>query len=215
MRSSSSAAISWGGPVSDAGPVRAFLALPPDPMWGESARGLVDALRPASPEAAWTKPSGWHMTLKFLGEAARRELEEFAGEGGRAAASIAPGVLRSAGAAVFPERGPARVLAVGFTGSEALVGVERLVSVAESAARRLGLEAENRVFRPHVTLARLKSRWTAPEVERFRTITSDWTFPPWQTRTCVLYGSRLGPNGAVHTPLAEWTLGGGKRGTTA
>lgn len=183
-------------------------------MWGESARGLVGAVRPESPEAAWTRPDAWHMTLKFLGESPRAVLEEFAHEIAAAAAATAPGELQAAGAAIFPERGTPRVLAVGFTGA-ALEGVERLAAAAESAARRLRLAEEQRPFHPHVTLARLRSRWPADAIERFRAAAAGWTFPPWQTRTCVLYASRLGPKGAAHTPLAEWTLGGGKRGTTA
>ena len=48
--------------------MRAFLALPPDPAWTESARGLVAGLQPRLPPASWTRPEAWHLTLKFLGE---------------------------------------------------------------------------------------------------------------------------------------------------
>ena len=193
--------------MTEAETVRAFLALPPDPEWGASARGLVEELRPVSPPASWTRPSSWHLTLKFLGQATREALLAFAEAIATPASEAAPGELPSGGPAVFPSRGPARVLAAGFAASPALSALEGLAAAAEASSRRLGLEREERPFRPHVTLARLRAKWPASAVERFRGTTAAWPLPPWKARRCVLYASRLGPGGAVHTELAEWPLG--------
>lgn len=194
--------------MSDTVTVRAFLALPPDPEWGESALGIVSELRAASPPASWTKPSSWHLTLKFLGQATRDALASFSDAMARPAAETAEGDLPPGGAAVFPARGPARVLALGFAPSPALSALERLAAAAETASRRLGLEPEERPFRPHVTLARLREKWPAAAVERFRTVAASTSLPAWKARRCVLYASRLGPQGAVHTELAAWRFGG-------
>jgi 2'-5' RNA ligase len=188
--------------------VRAFFALPPDPEWGESALSLVEALRPVSPPASWTKPSSWHLTLKFLGQATREALASFAEAMRGAASEASGGVLPSGGPAVFPGRGPARVLGVGFAPSAALSSVERLAARAEREARLLGLESEDRPFRPHVTLARLRARWPAAAVERFRSTVAAWPLPGWRMQRCVLYASRLGPAGATHTEIAHWPLKG-------
>jgi 2'-5' RNA ligase len=66
-----------------------------------------------------------------------------------------------------------------------------------------GVAREERAFRPHITLARLRRphdarRWLHEERARF-------------SGTCVLtsltlYRSDLGREGAVHTPLARFTL---------
>lgn len=195
--------------------LRAFLAIPRDPMWVESARNLVETLRPALPEAAWTRPSAWHLTVKFLGNASPRALDAFAEAVAPEAAKVVPGELRAREAVVFPKRGPARVLAIGFSESEAIAGLDRLFAAADKEARRLGLEKEDRPFHPHVTLARIKSRWPPDAVERFRQEVAAWSFPPWHGRACVLYTSRLEPAGAVHTPVAEWSFTGGARGVPA
>ena len=187
--------------------VRAFVALPPDPEWGESALSLVEALRPTSPPASWTRPSSWHLTLKFLGQATRDALASFAEAMRRAASECAGGVLSPGGPAVFPARGPARVLGAAFASSGALSSVERLAACAEAEARALGLEREERPFRPHVTLARLRRRWPAAAVERFRSTVEAWPLPRWHAQRCVLYASHLGPSGAVHTEIAAWPLG--------
>lgn len=195
----------------DADGVRAFLAIPADPGWSEAASGLVSELRPQSPPASWTRPSAWHLTVKFLGTASRDALEAFGRAIGSAAGSLAPGELSSAGAAVFPASGPPRVLAVGFAPGPALESVRSLASAAESEARRAGLEREDRPYRPHVTLARLKnrkSRWPREAVERFREAAASAPFPGFPVRSCVLYASRLDPAGAVHTALAEWPFAG-------
>ncbi|HEY6148205.1 MAG TPA: RNA 2',3'-cyclic phosphodiesterase [Thermoanaerobaculia bacterium] len=194
--------------MGDAGTIRAFLALPPDPEWGESALGIVSELRAASPPASWTKPSSWHLTLKFLGQATRDALASFSDAMARPAAETAQGELPPGGAAVFPPRGPARVLALGFAPSPALSALEKLAAAAETASRRLGLEREDRPFRPHVTLARVRERWPAAAVERFRTAATSRSLPAWKAHRCVLYASRLGPAGAVHTELAAWPFAG-------
>ena len=43
--------------MSDAVRLRAFLAVPSDGMWVESARGLQARLKDTLPQASWTKPS--------------------------------------------------------------------------------------------------------------------------------------------------------------
>jgi 2'-5' RNA ligase len=195
--------------------VRAFLALPRDRMWVESARGLVERLRSTHPKASWTKPESWHLTLKFLGDIPRSALETFGEKIASACAEVVAGEIIAGGPVVFPPQGEARVLGVGFTSNEALDSLARIAQEADRAAEGLGVAPEKREFRPHVTLARLRDRWPAEAIASFRETAGSWTFPPWQARSCVLYESRLDPAGALHTPLAEWSFTGGPRGVRA
>jgi RNA 2',3'-cyclic 3'-phosphodiesterase len=197
------------------GEIRAFLAIPSDGLWVESARGLLARLRETSPRASWTKPSSWHLTLKFFEKISTEVARAFAAELSPVAAGVVPGEIPAGGASVFPHRGPARVLAVGFASSPAAEEVSRLAREAEVIARRLGFEGERRPFQPHVTLARLRSPWPPAKVEAFRQEVEAWPFPPWHARSCVLYESRLQGDGAVHTPLDEWSFAGGPRGVRA
>ena len=197
------------------GDIRAFLAIPTDGLWVESARGLVARLQESSPRASWTKPSAWHLTLKFFEKISPETARAFAAELSPIAAGVVPGDITTDGAAVFPERGPARVLAVGFAASPAAEEISRLAREAETLARKLGLEAERRPFHPHVTLARLRAPWPPRKIESFRQEVQAWPFPAWHVRSCVLYESRLEREGAVHTPLEEWSFAGGPRGVRA
>ena len=195
--------------------LRAFVAVPRDPFWSESARQFVETLRPVSPDAAWTRPAAWHLTLKFLGDASADALETFAHALSPAVTALPPGTLRVEGATVFPPRGAARVLGLGFARARTLEDLEALAFAAEREARSLGLQREERAFHPHVTLARVRSPWPREAVDRFRRAAAEWKFPDFPVRASVLYRSRLAPGGAVHTPIAEWPFGATGAGATA
>lgn len=187
---------------------RAFFAIPPDAGWVESGRRLLARLRPDLPEASWTRPESWHVTLKFLGDVSRDRLAAFAAAIGEAAARLAAPALATAGAAVFPPRGPARVLAVGFEAEGGSETLSALALAAERTARELGLAPERRAFRPHVTFARLRRPWPGAAIARYRREVGGWAFPAWRVRSCVLYESRLAPDGAQHTAIGHWELSG-------
>jgi 2'-5' RNA ligase len=187
--------------------VRAFLAIPPDPSWSASARALLDRLRPQLPPASWTRPESWHVTLKFLGEVSRDSLSAFAAAIGGEARRLSEALLSTNEALILPPRGPARVLGVGFGRDPGSGAVWELAREAECAARELGLEVENREFRPHVTFARLRRPWPSEAIARFRVEADAWAFPRWPVPSCVLCESHLAREGAVHTPVARWALG--------
>ena len=184
--------------------VRAFLAVPPDPDWAESVQTLVSRLRPSLPGASWTRPPSWHLTLKFLGEVPQETLDAFLEAFATRVSERAPGELAASGPLVLPPRGPARVLAVAFSETAGLEEIRRLAADAESAGRIAGAQREDRPFRPHVTLARVRPPWGPREVASYEREVGSWKFPAWPVRGCVLYSSRLSPDGAVHTPLAQW-----------
>jgi len=184
--------------------VRAFLAVPGDPAWIESARRLSQDLQLRLPKASWTRPEAWHLTVRFLGEITEDAAARFAERLGAAAAEIAPGDLPTAGPALFPSPERLRTIGVAF---EAAAADERLGNVfraAEEAARAIGCPAEARPFRPHVTLARLRAPWPRAAVDEAAAAVGGWPFPGWHVGSVVLYRSRLDPAGAVHTPVAEW-----------
>jgi len=195
--------------------MRAFLAVPSDAMWVESARGLVARLREGFPRASWTKPDSWHLTLKFLGDIDDDAATRFAEGIGAAALETVTGEIHAGPAAIFPERGRPRMLGVGFSPSPGRESVEQVARHAEATAGRIGVSGEGRLFHPHVTFARIREPWPAEAVERYRHEVESWPFPTWLARSCVLFDSRLDPEGAVHTPVREWTFQGGPRGVRA
>jgi 2'-5' RNA ligase len=181
--------------------MRAFLALRADPEWVDSCRGLVDTLRPVSPPAAWTRPESWHLTLRFFAEISPAAADAFARDVEPLVKESEGGALEAGGAVAFPGPRHPRVLGIGFREGPGLTSLAAIARGAEEAARRSGASPESRPFRAHVTLARLRTPWPSPAVEHFLQTVRDRAFPSWALRACVLFESRLGPSGAVHTPL--------------
>jgi 2'-5' RNA ligase len=186
--------------------VRAFLAVPPDPAWSARAFELAGRLRPHLPPASWTRPETWHLTLRFFAEIPAEAAERCADETFRTAEGVPGSELPPAGSLVFPSRGRARVLALGFAASPGIAALEALAAAAEAAARRIGLSPDERGYHPHVTLARIRSPWPHAAVERFRREAEAWPLPPFHVSAIVLYESRLGPAGATHIPLRTFAL---------
>ena len=127
---------------------RLFVAVP----LTEQARQEIVARLPVLP-GRLVPPPNWHFTLRFLGDtdgATRdRLIDELrnADLGSRFSISFE-------GLGAFPRANRARILWLGVDDGEG-----RLVSVAESvesAARRAGLPAEERPFKPHLTLSRIE-----------------------------------------------------------
>jgi 2'-5' RNA ligase len=173
----------------------------------ESAGALASKLRASLPAASWTRPEGWHLTLVFLGDVALGQAEKISEACAGIAGAASSGELRADHATVFPPRGRARVLGIGFAAGSALEAVGELARALAAAARHAGVEVERREYHAHVTLARLRHCWPDRDVEDFRTAVAAWSFPPYPARELVLFESRLLPSGAVHTARGRWSLG--------
>jgi 2'-5' RNA ligase len=152
------------------------------------------------------------LTVRFLGEITEAAAERFSEAIAPAAAALLETELPVAGPVVVPSRGRPRVLGMGFGAAQALGEVAR---ASEEAARAIGCAPEERPFRPHVTLARLRGPWPTAAVEEYCESARAWASPAWRVRSVVLYRSRLDAAGAVHTPVREWTAAGAVAGARA
>lgn len=91
-------------------------------------------LRPELPEASWTRPESWHLTLCFLGEISEAQAAGFCADLGPRAERAPEGDLQASGAVVFPPRGAARVLGVGFAATPFTAALGELAGVAARLA---------------------------------------------------------------------------------
>ncbi len=190
--------------------MRAFAAIP----FGEEEREILESLQrslaamPALADFRWARAGGVHLTLRFLGEIEEARAEA-AAEALRLAGKDAPAFevpLERFG--VFPHlKRPGALWAGPQEAPAPLAALEARLSRHLAEA---GFPAEDRPFRPHMTLARRRSRDRPPaglegelEVAERR-----WLSPPplLRAREAVLLRSELGPGGAVHTTLAKVAL---------
>jgi 2'-5' RNA ligase len=126
--------------------IRLFAALSIPPEIGEDLVGRQQVL----PGARWRPLESLHITLRFFGAIAEPiadDLDAALAEVGRG-----PLTLSLAGSGAFGNGGGVRAIWVGVAENPAL---NRLARRCEIAARRVGLPADKRAYRPHVTLAYL------------------------------------------------------------
>ncbi|NHC46910.1 RNA 2',3'-cyclic phosphodiesterase [Motilibacter aurantiacus] len=183
--------------------MRLFVALPLPPEVLAQLDAALVAVRADHPEPRWVPAQRWHLTLAFLGEVEERAVPELGERLARAAARRGPLELALAGAGRFGSG----VLWVGLTGE---VGrLSRLAEAIAAAARRTGIEVEDRRFRPHLTVARGRAAAGRPaDLRPAAAALAAYEGPGFRAGHVALVRSVLGPQPA-YTELAAWPLGAG------
>ncbi len=105
-----------------------------------------------------------HLTLKFLGDTEEGLVPEIVTAMREAASGVPPFEIRVRGTGAFPSLGRMKVIWVGVEGAEPLA---RIAAALEASMEPLGFRRENRAWKAHVTLARVKG---SRDLEQARTI---------------------------------------------
>lgn len=176
---------------------RIFVAIPLD----AHVRNALDAWpKPDIPTARWVRKEQYHITLKFLGDVTPPQVESV----GAAVRQIAsewsgPIQLGVEGIGAFPNVKRARIVWAGLVGDiQGLAGLQRRV---EDALATEGFEREERAFRPHITLARIKVPQPLPRFEG-----PSRSFGRWTAQCIQVMESVLHPEGARYSVRVEAPL---------
>jgi 2'-5' RNA ligase len=181
--------------------MRLFVAVVPPP---DVVEALAAAVGSRDESLRWVPPEQWHLTLVFCGDVEERRVPELSERLGRAAARTSPFPVRLAGVGTFPNQAArARVLWTGLTGDT--TSLSRLAERCSAAARRTGIEVEDRPFRPHLTLAR--ARRDVADAREVVSRLSAYDGRPWTVSSIRLVHSMLGAR-VRHETLAEPVLSG-------
>ena len=177
--------------------MRLFTAIDiPQPVLSKLS-ALLDLLRPAA-KLRWSPAENLHVTTKFIGEWPENKL----GEMHNALAAVAmpaAAILTVRGLGWFPNPHSPRVFWVGVDAGGEL---NALAQAIDRAVTRLGVPAEERPFRPHLTLARLKHRNGLDAVRRVVAGLDSTDFGSFQASSFFLYLSAAGK----YTRLREFSF---------
>jgi RNA 2',3'-cyclic 3'-phosphodiesterase len=185
--------------------IRSFLALdPPEEILREIGR-IQDRLRKLiHGDIRWVRPESIHLTLKFFGDIPESDVANISAVAGKAAASVGQFEFGIGGAGVFPDMKRPRIVWLGMNGD-----VARFVAFQKELERALeetGFSREERPFRPHLTLARIKSaQGLTGLAEAFKKV--DPSTERFTATGLNLFKSDLTPHGAIYTRLAEYPFG--------
>ncbi len=134
-----------------------------------------------------------HLTLNFIGEVNAMHFRKLCEE--CMAVTTTPFSIQLQGIGTFPPKGPPRILWVGVPPCLPLLQLQQLL---KKKLLTTGIRQEERKFRPHITLARIK-HCSQKDLSTFCKAHAELTFPPFTVTTYHLYSSRLSRAGAAHT----------------
>lgn len=143
--------------------MRCFIALNPTQEERAALHGALDPIRQHDLPVRWAPADSLHLTLKFLGDVEGGEVRRIEGVLRDAAERHGPMELELSGFGAFPSLRRASVLWVGVVPNAALSALQQQV---ELACSRLGYAREQRPYRPHITVARLRTGARTPDIER-------------------------------------------------
>jgi RNA 2',3'-cyclic 3'-phosphodiesterase len=165
----------------------------------------LDAVK-ASRAVRWAASTQMHLTLRFIGE-----VDDALGA--RVADALAPPLPVSAFSlalgrpGVFPGPSRPRVIWIGL--AEGIDGAAASHDAVEARLQTIGLEPEERPFRAHVTLGRVREI-RPPQAAALREAMDRLRIDPAPATVthATLYRSHLSPKGARYEPLVRTMLAG-------
>ena len=191
----------------DEGKIRSFLALdPPGEILVEIAAIQSRLRKLIQGDIRWVRPEGIHLTLKFFGDIPEDDVDKIAATVEKAAGKESPFALAIGGAGVFPDPHRPSVLWLGMDGD-----VERLQGFQKGLDRellRIGFPREERPFRPHLTLGRIRNPKGLIGLARELEKGEEYRAGRFVASGLSLMQSDLTPKGAVYTKLKWFPFAG-------
>jgi 2'-5' RNA ligase len=184
---------------------RLFVGIPIEPS--ESLEAAVKRTRISADrkgmEFYWSPPSNYHVTLFFLGATETERIPELEGLLAKIAAGSAPVKTSLKGMGGFPDLHHLRVLYVGIRKSRTMAVLQEKLA-AELLAHGFGKEDE-RDFRPHLTIGRLRKNRSALDLvsPHVRTSFGDSVAYEFTLFESVVHGGH-----PVYLPLSQHALTG-------
>ena len=167
---------------------------------------IQDKLRGACPfDVRWVKPAGIHLTLKFFGNVSPDDIAVISRIVEKNTPALAPPRLDVKKLGVFPSVKRPRVLWIGLEGDTCPLVI--LQKDLEQGFAECGFTGEERPFRPHLTVGRIKSPRRSEDPEKFMAQVGNWEAGSFCAEGLGLFQSNLTPRGAIYTRLAWFPFG--------
>lgn len=185
--------------------VRTFIAVELSPEVRGSAAKLIERFRKTAAKVRWVENRNLHLTLKFLGDVESVELPKVIDTVKQAVAGINAFDLHYRGAGAFPDDENPRTIWLGVDdGAPQIIEVHRRV---EDALDQIGFRAENRRFRPHVTLGRVRdTRHAKRDLKDLLAQYADFEGGISLVDELVVFSSELNEDGPHYEPIGHVEL---------
>ncbi|MEW6424661.1 MAG: RNA 2',3'-cyclic phosphodiesterase [Bacillota bacterium] len=186
--------------------LRLFWAVNLPPPLKRRLASLQEKLMSANADARWVEEENLHLTLQFLGNVEAQKTGLLIANMQSFLVGFSAFRLRLGGLGFFPNARRPRVFWAGIAGD--LAALRRLHEHVQKANRLSGFPAEERDFRPHLTLARLRSNRGLNDllaaVQELGAAVADLGELP--VTSVDLMKSELSPRGPAYTLLGKVEL---------
>jgi 2'-5' RNA ligase len=144
-----------------------------------------------------------HLTLKFFGNVLTKRVPLISAAASRAASKHSPFQIRIGGTGVFPKPSRAQVLWIDVDDSSGRLSAlqERL----EEEFASEGFAREDRAYRPHLTIARIRKPEGARRLAETH-LQMSFKFSQVTVKEFVVFRSELSSNGSKYTAISRHEL---------
>jgi len=187
--------------------IRAFLAIdPPEDILQAISRLQEKLKREIGGRISWTKPQGQHLTLKFFGDISTEDVKNICSAVQKRVTSEPSLTLKIEKTGVFPDTRRPRVIWCGITGDVEKLSIFQKQLDSDFAG--IGFPGEDRPFQAHLTLGRIKDSRGLTGISEALIKYNAFAAGEFNCTELILFQSRLTPQGAIYTKLAEFALSG-------
>jgi 2'-5' RNA ligase len=187
--------------------IRAFLAIELSSSVRSKIGKIQDRLRACDADVRWVRVEQIHLTLKFFGNIEEAQVADISSVMEQAAARRGAFSLSVRSLGAFPSAKNPRVIWLGLHGWE-----EDLLSLQpeiETQLEGVRFVPEERPYRPHLTIGRVKSLKGKGNLVDLIERERDVDIGPFVIDRMVLFKSDLRPTGPMYTPLTIREFMGG------
>ena len=186
-------------------PVRTFLALDLDAAILDRLEQAQRRIGESGDRIRWVDVKNLHVTLNFLGDVPDDTIHDVCSIAAEVASRVEPFEFDVRGVQCVPPKGPLRMIWGGV--HDATGRMAWLHDELAAALSGMGLKEEERSFKPHITLARVKFAAEPDAVRRVAAKLAQEDFGVQHAEELVAYSSILTDEGPIYTPLTRAPLG--------
>ncbi len=182
--------------------IRTFLAIDLPAEIKNELDKIQKRLKPKVEGVRWTRPEGIHLTLKFFGYVVGDDHSSISAAVKTSIKGVKPFTLDLGTIGAFPGPTRPRVIWIGIGGQ-----IKELIDLQKNLDRnfeQIGFPPEDRAFKPHLTLGRLKIPGSAVGFPKVLEEGKNYQAGSFRCQGLSLFRSDLRPAGAIYTRLEEF-----------
>jgi RNA 2',3'-cyclic 3'-phosphodiesterase len=182
---------------------RVFIAVKVDP--DDLLLRMISTLQSllAAEKIKWVDPVNVHITLAFLGDTEEKKIKAIAGMLKDKCSGFQEFDFKLAGAGVFKNYRDPRIIWAGITSQDKLCALENKIA---EGLKSIGFVIEERQYKPHLTLGRIKS---CRDTENLKSVLEEYRdklFQVVHVNEIILFESILSQTGPIYESLGNFPL---------